>query len=116
MVVDDHFQGINQIVRGADLLDSTSRQICLQKALGYTTPEYMHLPVALSPDGKKLSKRDTSDPVARQDPVSTVTQALRFLGQDPPSHCSLETLWDWALQHWDSTLVPRQKTILPALY
>lgn len=116
VVIDDHFQGISQVVRGADLLDSTSRQICLQKALGYNTPDYMHLPVALSPDGKKLGKRYKTDPVAQRNPVSIVTQALRFLGQEPPSHCSLESLWDWALQHWNSDLVPRRKAILPPLF
>lgn len=113
VVVDDEFQGITQVVRGADLLDSTSRQICLQKALGYATPDYAHLPVALSADGQKLGKRFQTDPVIHQDPASAIDQALRFLGQDPPAHCSLDVLWDWALEHWCCNLVARCKAILP---
>ena len=114
VVVDDEFQAITQVVRGADLLDSTCRQLALQKALGIEQPDYMHLPVAVSADGKKLSKRDQSDPVGHQDPAFAVRRALNFLGQQPPSGLSLEPLWVWALEHWDSTLIPRQKTIIPA--
>jgi len=114
VVVDDDFQGVTQVVRGADLLDSTSRQICLQNALGFASPDYMHLPVALSVDGKKLSKRIQTDPVKHQDPAYAVEQALHFLGQSPPAGFSLEVLWDWALEHWNSDLIPRRKAILVA--
>ncbi len=112
VVIDDDFQGVTQVVRGADLLDSTSRQICLQKALGFVSPDYMHLPVALSTDGKKLSKRVRTDPIKHQDPAHAVGQALHFLGQNPPADLSLNDLWDWALEHWNSTQIPRRKTIL----
>ncbi len=114
VVVDDAFQGITQVVRGADLLDSTSRQICLQRALGYRAPDYMHLPVALSADGRKLGKRVQTDPVKHQDPAYAVKHALEFLGQKPPSDYGLEELWDWALEHWNNRLIPRCKGILPA--
>jgi glutamyl-Q tRNA(Asp) synthetase len=113
VVVDDHFQGITQVVRGADLLDSTSRQICLQKALGFVSPTYMHLPVAITADGKKMSKRTRTDPVKYQDPVSAVRQALQFLGHDPPPGTSLDALWRWALEHWDNNLIPRARVLLP---
>ena len=113
VVVDDDFQGVTQVVRGADLLDSTSRQICLQKALGLVSPDYMHLPVVISADGKKLSKRIQADPVKHQDPASAVEQALKFLGQNPPPGLSLNGLWEWALEHWNIDLIPRAKTILP---
>ncbi|MGA9572652.1 MAG: tRNA glutamyl-Q(34) synthetase GluQRS [Lysobacterales bacterium] len=113
VAVDDHFQGITQVVRGADLLESTSRQICLQKALGYVTPEYMHLPVAVFPDGKKMSKRTRTDPVTDQEPVTAVRMALQFLGQHPPAGMSLKDLWAWAIQHWDNKLVPPARAILP---
>jgi len=109
VVVDDDFQGITQVVRGADLLDSTSRQICLQKALGLQSPSYMHLPLALSEDGKKLGKRIKTDPLKHQDPVFAVTQALVFLGQRPPPGLPLGRLWDWALGHWNSASIPRHK-------
>lgn len=113
VVVDDDFQRITQVVRGADLLDSTCRQIALQKALGLKQPDYMHLPVAVSENGKKLSKRDQTDPVKHQDPAYAVGQALYFLGQRPPANLPLKALWVWALEHWDSTLIPRQKEIKP---
>ena len=113
VVVDDDFQAVNQVVRGADLLDSTSRQICLQKALGFESPDYMHLPVALSADGRKLGKRDRTDPVKHQDPTHAISQALHFLGQNPPQGLSLDNLWDWSLEHWNNKLIPRSKAILP---
>jgi glutamyl-Q tRNA(Asp) synthetase len=111
VVVDDAFQGVTQVVRGTDLLDSTSRQICLQKALGLTSPEYVHLPLALSADGEKLSKRVQADPVYNQNPSSAVGLALGFLGQKPPAGLSLEVLWGWALEHYNSDLIPRRNAI-----
>jgi len=113
VVVDDHFQGVTQVVRGADLLDSTGRQIVLQEALGLPTPEYMHLPVAVSPDGKKLSKRGRTDPVKHREPSMAVRQALQFLGQQPPPGLALTGLWEWAIEHWNSALIPRARTRLP---
>lgn len=112
VVVDDDFQGITQVVRGADLLDSTFRQLCLQKALGLSSPAYMHLPLALSTDGKKLSKRIQADPLKHHDPARVVAQALVFLGQQPPSGLTLGPLWDWALEHWNSDLIPRHQHIV----
>lgn len=114
VVVDDDFQGISQVVRGADLLDSTCRQLFLQEALGLKLPEYMHLPLALSADGRKLSKRVQADPVKHQDPAFAVAAALDFLGQQPPAGLALGPLWDWALGHWNSDLIPRQKAIYTA--
>ena len=111
VVIDDHYQGITQVVRGADLLDSTSRQIRLQKALGFKTPDYMHLPVAVTADGKKLSKRLKADPVKNHDPALAIGQALKFLGQNPPENLSLSNLWDWAMEHWNSELIPRRRNI-----
>jgi len=113
VVVDDEFQSVTQVVRGADLLDSTSRQICLQQALGYATPDYLHLPVALSEDGQKLGKRVQTDPVKHQDPTFAVERALAFLGQHPPSGYSLHAIWNWAFGHWNNELIPRCKAILP---
>jgi len=113
VVVDDNLQGVTQVVRGADLLDSTSRQILLQEALGLDSPVYMHLPVAISPDGKKLSKQTQTDPVKHQEPASAVRQALYFLGQNPPTGLPLNDLWKWALEHWNNKLIPRVRTMLP---
>jgi len=106
VVVDDEYQGVTQVVRGADLLNSTSRQIWLQKALGINTPDYMHLPVVISDDGKKLSKRFGTDPVKNQNPAIAITRALQFLGQHPPAGLPMSDLWQWALEHWNSGLIP----------
>jgi glutamyl-Q tRNA(Asp) synthetase len=87
VVVDDAAQGITQVVRGADLLSSTPRQIALQRALGYPTPEYIHLPLVLGPDGKKLGKRDGALPLPSLDEArirETLREALSFLGIDVP--------------------------------
>lgn len=80
VVVDDAAQGITEIVRGADLLDSTPRQIHLQRLLGYATPGYAHLPLVVDADGRKLSKQDRAQPVERGDPLPALRAALRFLG------------------------------------
>ena len=83
VVVDDGDQGITDVVRGADLLDSTPRQILLQHLLGLPTPRYAHLPLLLGDDGSKLSKSDAALPVDATDPVATLQQLWRCLGQPP---------------------------------
>ncbi len=106
VVVDDAWQGVTEVVRGADLLDSTPRQIFLQRALGLPTPRYLHLPVALDDEGRKLGKRFGSDPVAAGSPLAALGSALRFLGLPPPDHDTLERRWSWAIAHWDETRIP----------
>lgn len=83
VVVDDAAQGITDVVRGADLLDSTPRQILLQRALGLPTPRHAHLPLVLGPDGRKLSKSDAAQPVDRDDPLPALRAAWQRLGQEP---------------------------------
>jgi glutamyl-Q tRNA(Asp) synthetase len=83
VVVDDAAQGITDVVRGADLLDSTPRQILLQRVLGLPTPRYAHLPLVLGRDGRKLSKSDAALPVDRHDPLPALRAAWRWLGQAP---------------------------------
>ncbi|WP_266182783.1 tRNA glutamyl-Q(34) synthetase GluQRS [Dyella humicola] len=78
-VVDDAFQGITQVVRGNDLLDSTPRQIYLQRCLGLSTPTYLHLPLALDASGRKLSKTERAHPVDPTDPMPALRRALAFL-------------------------------------
>ncbi len=85
VVVDDHLQGISEVVRGSDLLESTPRQIFLQQQLGLATPGYLHLPLALDRDGRKLSKSLASLPVDDEDPMPALRHALEFLGQSVPS-------------------------------
>src|SRR5581483_2646963 len=84
VVVDDAEQGITDVVRGADLLDSTARQIHLQRLLGFPTPEYAHVPVVTNEAGEKLSKQTLARAVDRANIVPALTAALRFLGHDPP--------------------------------
>lgn len=83
-VVDDAFQGITEIVRGCDLLDSTPRQILLQRLLGLQTPAYIHLPLATDAEGRKLSKSSDAPPVDINAPHMALAHALRFLDQDVP--------------------------------
>ncbi|WP_257388552.1 tRNA glutamyl-Q(34) synthetase GluQRS [Tahibacter caeni] len=80
VVVDDAAQGISEVVRGADLLDSTPRQILLQQRLGFATPAYLHLPLALDAAGRKLSKQDSALPIDAADPLPALRAALDFLG------------------------------------
>ncbi len=108
VVVDDAAQRITDIVRGADLLTSTPRQIALQRALGLATPRYLHVPVAVDARGRKLSKSTGAMPLA-QAPLRSLIDAWRFLDQrdpDEPPTCVAE-FWAWARTQWDpSRLAP----------
>lgn len=114
VVVDDAAQEITHVVRGADLLDSTPRQILLQRLLGLPTPSYAHLPAAVNAAGEKLSKQTRAAPLDATRPQPTLLSALEFLGQEPPrelSEASLAELWQWARPHWNLAKVPRQRTL-----
>ncbi|MCX7628173.1 MAG: tRNA glutamyl-Q(34) synthetase GluQRS [Methylophilaceae bacterium] len=109
VVVDDAEQGITHIVRGADLLDSTPRQLWLQKLFDLPTPVYMHLPVATNESGEKLSKQTLAPPLDVEHPAPLLWQALAFLGQHPPHdlhRAALADLWQWAHQHWSAGRIP----------
>jgi len=103
---DDTEQRITHIVRGADLLVSTPRQIYLQRLLGLPTPRYAHLPVAVNAQGEKLSKQTHAAPVDRANLLPALTLALEFLGHKPPALDTAD-LWKWAIEHWDLKRVPR---------
>ena len=92
VVVDDAAQAISGVVRGADLLDSTPRQILLQAALGLPTPRYAHLPLLLDAQGRKLSKSDAAQPVDAADPLPALRAAWRSLGQDPQALDAVATV------------------------
>lgn len=115
VVVDDQKQGITEVVRGIDLMDSTPRQIWLQRLLGYRTPSYMHIPVITHPDGAKLSKL-TGAPDISQDLVGkTLANALLALGQSPPldlAHRPLDDIWSWAIENWQVEGLAGQKAIV----
>ena len=108
-VVDDAAQNITNVVRGADLLDSTPRQIFLQQLLGYPLPQYMHLPVVTNAKGEKLSKQTNAAPINISDALAQLVGALHFLGQKPPLEIlegDISSFWQWAKQNWCVTLIP----------
>ncbi len=110
VVVDDAYQGMTDVVRGADLLDSTPRQIYLQGQLGLPTPRYLHVPVAVNALGQKLSKQTLAAPVDGADGVAVLMDVLRFLGHAPPAglrHAGLAVFWRWAVSHWNPARIPR---------
>ena len=102
VVVDDMAQGVTDVVRGADLLDSTPRQIALIHALGGAVPRYAHLPLVKNAQGEKLSKQTLATAIpmdAQADRVNLLWEAFEFLGQNPPEHLKKSdqaTLWSWA--------------------
>lgn len=109
VVVDDAAQGITHIVRGGDLLNSTARQIYLQQLLGFSTPQYAHLPIAVDDQGHKLSKHTGAPALDLVRPGPALWEALHFLGQSPPSdlrRAPPPMIMAWALTHWRFASVP----------
>ena len=103
VVIDDAFQGISAVVRGADLLHSTPRQVILQRMLSLSSPVYAHLPVATDVNGIKLSKSAGAAAIDIARPTYELWRALEFLQQAPSpelSRAGLATLWEWAIIHW----------------
>ncbi len=114
VVVDDELQGITDIVRGIDLMDSTPRQIWLQQLLGFAIPNYLHIPVAINADGQKLSKNTGADGLSLDNVETTLVTALQALGQQPPAdldHSALPEIWHWAGAHWDIDVLKREEHI-----
>lgn len=113
VVVDDAAQGVTQIIRGADLLDSTPRQIYLQGLLAAPTPCYGHLPLVTDGHGDKLSKQTHAPPLDDRAPGPALWTALRFLGQRPPAELAAAPateILQWALAHWQLQRVPASVT------
>src|SRR5690606_29460161 len=109
VVVDDGFQHITDVVRGWDLLESTARQIYLQRLLGLATPRYAHVPIAINREGQKLSKQHFAAPLPTDRPARELTHALRFLGQQPEpglERASITEVLSWATPRWDIQAVP----------
>lgn len=112
VVVDDADQSITDVVRGADLLDSTPRQIHLQRALGLPMPNYAHVPVAVTAAGEKLSKQTLAPAIAVENCAAALAGALEFLNQAPPPSLSRlppREILAWALAHWRLASIPRQR-------
>ena len=103
VVVDDAFQSVTRVVRGADLLASTPWQIGLQTTLGLPTPIYGHLPLVTEPDGSKLSKSRRAIPLDLGAAPVALLSTLTYLSQSPPAElarASIKEVWSWALAHW----------------
>ncbi|MGQ0512445.1 MAG: tRNA glutamyl-Q(34) synthetase GluQRS [Betaproteobacteria bacterium] len=107
VVVDDAEQGITDVVRGADLIDSTPRQIHLQRLLGLRTPRYLHVPVAVNAAGEKLSKQKDAAEGSSRD----LRAALAFLGHAAPADVADRELLAWAQGAWNPEAIPRKRTI-----
>jgi len=118
VVVDDAAQGVTDVVRGADLVDSTPWQIRIAEALGLRIPRFAHVPLVVEPDGSKLSKSRQSLPITGLDPATTLLQTLRLLRQQPPAQLegvAPAAILDWAVRHWDVARLAGLRTVaLPA--
>ena len=104
VVVDDYLQGMTHVVRGADLLDNTERQIWLGSILGYPKLEYMHLPLAMNEQGQKLSKQNMAQALDLNRAPELLQQAIRALHQpevdlDTPAHMLKQAIAQWDIQH-----------------
>ncbi|WP_160288412.1 tRNA glutamyl-Q(34) synthetase GluQRS [Pseudomonas knackmussii] len=114
VVLDDAWQGVTDIVRGADLLDNTPRQLYLQELLGIAHPRYLHVPLIIQPDGHKLGKSYRSPPLPVEQAAPLLVRALRALGQEAPEalvHGSPREVLDWGIAHWDAGRIPRVLTL-----
>lgn len=109
VVLDDGWQGVTDVVRGADLLDSTPRQLYLQELLGLPQPRYLHVPLITQPDGHKLGKSYRSPPLPPDQATPLLLRGLRALGQKTPAELNNATpreVLDWAIAHWDANSIP----------
>ena len=115
VVVDDYLQGMTHVVRGADLLDNTERQIWLGQCLGYPPLEYMHLPLAMNEQGQKLSKQNLAQAIDPQHAPELLLQAITALGQAPVDLDQSNQMLAQAIAQWDISRIPKG-TEIPAIY
>lgn len=114
VVIDDAWQGVTNIVRGADLLSSTPKQRYLQTVLGLSQPTYTHIPIVTDTNGTKLSKQALARAIDTEDTFPLIFQALLLLGQTPPKRKfsrSPDSLLSWAIEHWELQSVPKLASI-----
>jgi glutamyl-Q tRNA(Asp) synthetase len=107
VVVDDAAQGVTDVVRGADLLASTARQVVLQRALGFATPRYLHIPVAVNAAGEKLSKQTRAQPILLREAPALLERALLFLGQSRVDIDTPQRMLAQACAQWDVSKIER---------
>ncbi|SFN47143.1 tRNA glutamyl-Q(34) synthetase GluQRS [Xenorhabdus japonica] len=112
VVIDDNYQGVTEIVRGADLIEPTVRQLSLYQHLNFTTPDYMHLPLVLNKEGNKLSKQNHAQPIPLDDPRLLISDALSFLNQPTIAgwqDLTTDQLLQQAIVGWNIYTVPPKK-------
>ncbi|WP_433847398.1 tRNA glutamyl-Q(34) synthetase GluQRS [Acinetobacter proteolyticus] len=107
VVVDDYLQGISHVVRGADLLDNTARQIWLGSLLGYPNLSYMHLPLAMNDQGQKLSKQNLAQALDITQAPKLLQQSILALGQPAVELDQPRIMLQQAVQQWDVNLIPK---------
>ncbi|PSU64287.1 tRNA glutamyl-Q(34) synthetase GluQRS [Photobacterium phosphoreum] len=114
VVLDDIEQGITEVVRGADLIEPTGRQIGLYRQLGHPEVSYLHLPLAITDNGNKLSKQNHAPAIDKHNPRPALMAALRFLGLSPPTELvteSVEQILQWGITHWQLKQLPKTTAI-----
>ncbi|UJF19643.1 tRNA glutamyl-Q(34) synthetase GluQRS [Vibrio sp. SS-MA-C1-2] len=114
VVIDDIEQGVTEVVRGADLIEPTGRQITLYKILEHQPVNYLHLPLAVNSEGNKLSKQNHAPAISEHDPVEMLILALQFLGLSPPMELRYQTTeatLNWAVHHWDISQLPNSTEV-----
>jgi glutamyl-Q tRNA(Asp) synthetase len=112
VVIDDYLQGINEIVRGADLLENTCLHIYLQQQLGFASPKYMHIPLAMNAQGIKLSKQTGATALNYRQAPQLMIAALQHLGQAPEDNLKQAVpseILHWAVNHWHRESIPRTR-------
>jgi glutamyl-Q tRNA(Asp) synthetase len=119
VVIDDHWQAVTRVVRGADLLEATAAQLQVQKSLGLPAPEYSHLPMAVDAQGRKISKSLGAEAaLLKSQPGALLLSVLGFLGQEPDAalkDSSVQDILAWATHHWRVDAVPRVRKMQPGL-
>ncbi|MBV1905614.1 MAG: tRNA glutamyl-Q(34) synthetase GluQRS [Pseudomonadales bacterium] len=111
-VIDDSYQGISHVIRGADLLESTAQQIYLSQLMGISPPIYAHIPVIIDDRGHKLSKHSQPQSIDDSPPVDNLFDCLVRLGQNPPMHLqyqSVTSVLQWGVDNWQINLIPAIK-------
>ncbi|OBT17284.1 tRNA glutamyl-Q synthetase [Vibrio sp. UCD-FRSSP16_10] len=114
VVIDDIDQGITEVVRGADLIEPTGRQISLYQLLGAKPVSYLHLPLAVTANGAKLSKQNHAQGICLEKPIPTLIQAMHFLGFDLPEHintANIDEIIAWGVKHWHLKQLPKETQV-----
>lgn len=117
VVIDDAMQGVTDVVRGADLLDSTPRQLYLQELLGVPQPRYLHVPLITQPDGNKLGKSYRSPPLEADQATALLLRALRALGQETESALAYgapDEVLKWAIERWNVSAIAGVRNLAEA--